>query len=76
MKIEVRDQGPVFRDGCFSHPENIFILRCERGSLMRVYMKIPSGGQPFYVRYYLVLLVLLVWLVWLVYVKFFPKDCI
>ncbi len=37
MKIGVGDQGPVFRDGCFSHPGHVFILGCERGSLMRVY---------------------------------------
>jgi len=39
MKIGVRDQGLIFRDGCFSQHENIFILRCERKALMRVYIK-------------------------------------
>ena len=39
MKIEVRGQEPVFRDGYFSHPGHVFTLGCERGSLMRVYMK-------------------------------------
>jgi hypothetical protein len=42
MKIGVRDQGPVFRDGCFSHPGHIFILGCVRKD-MRVYMQKKSG---------------------------------
>jgi len=40
MKIVGRDQGSVFRDGYFSRPGHVFTFGCERGSLMRVYMKI------------------------------------
>ena len=43
MKIGVGDQGSVFRDGYFSQPEHVFILGCERGALMTVYMKKDSG---------------------------------
>jgi len=43
MKIVGRDQGSVFGDGCFSHPESIFIFGCVCLADMVVYMKKKSG---------------------------------